>query len=321
MSVRVGVVGMGFMGELHARIYQSMPHVELIGLVEVDFRRKEQLESQFGVPVYTDLNELLTKVDAVSICTPDPYHKEPVLEAFRHRVKVLVEKPLSISYEQGLDILAARPDPTFLMVGHLLRFDARLIHCRDLLRKGSLGKLWYVKIWRNGSLRSGMRNGGRTSVSSFLGIHDIDVLLWLTGLQVKEVHAMGQNFNTKCLDFVHAQLQFDNGVFGTMENTWLNPLERSSDLDAGLKIVGERGMIEVDLSHSSVTVSLTDAGRQFNPDTHYYPMDETIPYGDLRREVEAFVGSVLRNEVPPITGEEGLEAVRIIEWIEGKIQT
>ena len=321
MAIRVGVIGMGLMGELHAQVYRSLPGVTLVGLAEVDAAKHEALRRQFGVPVYADPGELLDQVDAVSVCTPDHLHKEPILEAFRRGVKVLVEKPLGVSVEEAEQVLRARPDPSFLMVGHILRFDPRVIHCRRLIREGALGPLWYVKLWRHNSLNSGRKIGPRTSVTWFLGIHDVELLLWLTGRKAISVNAIGRKLFTPHWDVVHAHIKMEGGVLASVENSWILPVERASGLDAGIKIYGETGTAEINLTHSDVAVSTVRDGRQIQLDTYHWPTDGEVPYGDLRRQLEAFVRSVADNAVPPVTGEQGLEAVRVVERIEQSLET
>lgn len=321
MTLKVGVVGMGLMGTLHAQIYASMPEAELIGLVEMDVARKSDLEQQFRVPVYQGIDEILDKVDALSICTPDHLHKEPILQAFEKGVKVLVEKPLTVSVREAQKILAQRPDPSYLMVGHVLRFDPRVIHCKEIIENGELGPLWRVHIWRHNSLNVGYKIGPRTSVSWFLGIHDIELLLWLTGLKIETVSSIGSKVISPHWDIVQAQFEMEDGVVASIENSWILPTQRSSGLDAGIKIVGEKGMVDINLSHTDVAVSTINRGRQMNLDTYHWPMAGNSPHGDLRRELQSFVNSVIQNEIPPVTGEQGLEAVQMIEYIERSLET
>lgn len=321
MTLKVGVVGMGFMGELHAKIYKSLKDVQLVGVVEVDKSRHKELESQFHIKVYDRIEDLLPHVDAVSVCTPDHLHKEAILKAFRSRVKVLVEKPLSTTLQDSQEILDHRPDSSFLMVGHILRFDPRIIHCKEVLDSGKLGRIWNFKIWRHNSLESGFKIGNRTSVTWYLGIHDIELMLYLTNLKIKKVSAVGQKWYTPNWDYVHAHLHLEEGVFATMENSWIMPVQRSSGLDAGIKIICEKGMIEVNLFHSDVTVSSTNEGRQKSLDTYHWPMEQQVPQGDLRKELQTFVAAVISGSIPPVTGEQALEAVKAIEWIEKSLET
>lgn len=316
MTLRVGVVGMGLMGELHAHIYQSLPEVTLVGVVEVNAARKPMLERQFAVNVYENIRDLLPHVDAVSICTPDHLHKEPVIQAFNQKVKVLVEKPLATSSQDAAEIIGRRPDPSFLMVGHILRFDPRIIHCKELIESGSLGTLWYMKIWRHNSLNSGKKIGPRTSVTWFLGIHDIELLQYLTGFHIASVSATGQKLFTPHWDVVQAHFKMENGMLAALENSWILPTQRSSGLDAGIKVIGEKGMVEVNLSHADVAVSTEKDGRQLYLDTYHWPMENHVPHGDLRREIQTFVSSVAAGTIPPVTGEMALEAVKWTEGIE-----
>jgi len=125
-KVRVAVAGMGLMGDVHTKVLLSLENVEVVGVAESDVSRHEKIRETYGVPVYSDINELLPKVDAITVCTPDNMHKDIILNAFKNGVKVLVEKPLEVSSDICEEIIEAMPDPTYLMVGHILRFDPRV---------------------------------------------------------------------------------------------------------------------------------------------------------------------------------------------------
>ena len=90
-KVKVGVAGIGLMGDLHTRVYQSLPDVEVVGVYEADMSRKKEIENRYSVKVFDTLDEMLSQVYALSVCTPDNLHKDIILKAFENKVKVLVE--------------------------------------------------------------------------------------------------------------------------------------------------------------------------------------------------------------------------------------
>lgn len=318
--IRVGIVGMGLMGDLHTRVYQSLPMVDVVGVYEADLSRMAEIEKKYGVKVFDTLNELLLNIDALSVCTPDNLHKDIILEAFRNKVKVLVEKPLEVSSKACMEIIEARPDETYLMVGHILRFDPRIWHAKHAVETGEIGNILSVNIKRHNNLKGAQKIGKRTSVTWFLGIHDVDLLLWITGLSVKRISAMGKKIYTNFWDYVVSIMEMDNGAVAVVENGWIMPEERASGLDASLKIVGDKGMIEIDLTHNDVYTSYMKNGRMVLLDSCHWPEKDSVPYGDLRIEIESFIDAVRNNTIPAITGEEALEAVKIVELIEENLE-
>src|SRR5690606_27989129 len=189
MSLRVGVIGGGLMGELHARAYAAHPGAELVGVVEPDPDRRHELREALGVPIQGSADELWDRIDAVSVCTPDDQHRAHVLAAFTHGVRVLVEKPLATTEAEADEILAARPDPSYLMVGQILRFDPRAQQAREVVRTGRLGELWSGRVWRCGSRSVGAKIAQRTGVDWFLGVHDVDLVHFVTGTAITDVRA------------------------------------------------------------------------------------------------------------------------------------
>lgn len=316
MSVRVAVAGMGLMGRLHAEVYQAHPDAELVAVVEADPSQHDALQQRFCVPAYGDLVEVLAQVDAVSICTPDHVRTEVLLPAFTHGVRVLVEKPLATSLTEGRELLRACP-PDALMVGQLLRFDPRVQQARDVVQGGHLGEVWSVRCWRSNSTTVAARIAPRTSVDWFLGIHDVDMIRYVTGREIVSVRANASSPLSTSRDLVRGRLALSDGGFADFSWSWILPPARCSGLQAGLEVIGSEGMLEVDLSHNAVGLTTSAAGRQTQLDTYHWPPQRGAPAGDLREEI----GSFLVGGVPPVTGADGLRAVAVVEAVETAAKT
>lgn len=316
-TLRVGVVGGGLMGEVHASVYRALPGVELRWIVEPEAARAAALARQFGVPVHPSADGHWPEVDAASICTPDSIRR-PVLEALRAGAHVLVEKPLATSSAEAAELLAARRSPHHLMVGQLLRFDPRLIQARAA--RSEIGKLWGVRSWRSNSLLAAERLGPRTSVAWFLGIHDVDMARWVTGLEVAEVRAWGRRLVSPHHDWVDVQAVLSDGTPASFHWSWVLPSARAGGLRAGLELIGADGMVEAELSHTALALTARPAARQRQLDVfHWPPHPAGGPGGDLRAELESFVHAVRNGAPPPVTGEEGARAVAVIEAVDRSI--
>lgn len=314
MSVRVAVVGAGLMGRLHAEIYQAHPDAELVAIAEPDVTRHDELRARFGVPVYADSLDALSGADAVSVCTPDHVRRDVLLPAFERGVRVLVEKPLATSLAEARELLAACLAQDALMVGQLLRFDPRVQQAREVVRGGGLGDIWSVRCWRNNSTAVAERIAPRTSVDWFLGIHDVDMVRYVTGREVASVRASASSPLSANRDLVRGELTLAGGGTVDFSWSWILPPQRCSGLQAGLEVIGSEGMLEVDLSHNAVAVTSADAGRQAYLDTYHWPPQRGVPAGDLREELGCFLAAA--GSEPPVTGADGLRAVAVIEAVE-----
>lgn len=321
MSIKVGVVGMGLMGGLHADVYRAMDGVELVGIVEPEPQRRRSEQERLGVEGFAALEPLLDRVDALSVCTPDDQHVDPVSAALAAGRTVLLEKPLGMSIAESQAILEACPDPTRLMVGHLLRFDSRVVQAKRLLDAGSLGRVRYVRAWRANNLWAAGKIGGRASVGWFLGVHDVDLVLWLTGAEVQTASATAAKVVSPNWDLVNATLTLSGDVTVAIENHWLLPDEWTSGMDAGVRVIGEDGMLEVDLGAPDVRLTTREAGRAQEQDTHCWPPEAAGPGGALRAELESFIASVRARSVPAVTGQEALRAVEAVELIHRAIDS
>lgn len=311
--IRAAVVGMGWMGGLHAGVYHRADGVELVGVVEPDESKRERLAAQFSVPIYVDADPLVGACDVVSVCTPDHLHVDAASTFLGAGARVLVEKPLATSVLDAERLLAARPDPDTLTVGHILRFDARVIRMRELIQAGELGDIWHVEVWRNTARGVAVAPSQRTSVAWFLGIHDADLVRFVTGLEVQDLSAIGRAVQSTHADVVYASIRYRDGVVGSMENNWTLPNGRPNRALAGLRVMGSRGALELDLGHYDL-LHATDTGA-VNLDTRTWPSAEWVGRSNIQDEVTAFVEAARTGGPTPVSGEDGLAAVRVVELI------
>ena len=193
-KLRIGIIGMGIMGISHAKAYKAFSEdVEIVGGVEIDAKKGAEAANSLSLECYDTFEELASKgLDAVSICTPDDMHLDYVLKALKCGIRVLCEKPLEVSSERCRMILDAMPDETYIMVGHTMRFDPRVIPIYIALQQKRIGQIVSVKINRSNTVAVAERISPRSNIVQFLGIHDMDLLLWLLGKKLVQAHAYGK---------------------------------------------------------------------------------------------------------------------------------
>ena len=138
----VGVIGVGFMGEMHAKLYSDLPNVELVGLYDQKLARASEIAESLGVKAFGSLEELLAHdgIDAVSICVSDNYHLKPTLAACKAGKHVLLEKPIATNLDDATRIVeAASENNVRFAIGHLLRLDPRYAQLKHYVHGGGIG--------------------------------------------------------------------------------------------------------------------------------------------------------------------------------------
>jgi predicted dehydrogenase len=320
--LRVGVIGVGTFGSLHAQVYSQAEECELIAIADVDEGRLEQVCDALGVEGHVDYRELLGRddVDAVSICTTDELHVEPALAAAGAGKHMLIEKPLALTPAVCDTIIEAAGEAGVkLMVGHILRFDPRYYTAHQRIAQGQIGELVHLSARRNNAFGSARRLAVHTSVLFFLGIHDLDFIHWCVGGMPTRVFAQAvSKVLADTPDTVLALLQFADGPIASLEASWVLPESHPRGLDARFDAVGTTGALYVDGSGGSVVVAHE---RVEQPALWYVPELFGERVGILRDEILHFVRCVIHDQQPVVSGQDGKAAVQVACAIQESYRT
>jgi UDP-N-acetylglucosamine 3-dehydrogenase len=316
-TVRVGVIGVGVFGSLHARVYAEAETAELVAVADVDAGRAAGLAGQYGCASYSDYRELLARsdVDAVSVCTTDRLHAEPVIAALQAGKHVMVEKPLATTLEDcDAMIVAARAAGVTLTVGHILRFDPRYRAAHDAIRAGRIGRPLHIAARRNNRRSAATRLADKTTVHFFLGIHDLDCLLWCLGRPLRHVYAESVPADAASPEAYLCLLRFADGTLASLEVSWALPESYPGRLDAAWEVVGTEGSLYVE--GGGVGTLLHDEAGTEALDNRYYGEVDGRFVGPLRDELHHFL-RCLRDGAPPlVTPEEARSAVEVVLALE-----
>lgn len=322
-QLNVAIVGTGFMGKLYGRILKQLPTARVVAVCDLVEAPMREFAAEIGAAAYpgADVKAMLAvqpEIEAVLICTPEDQHVEAACLAAQAGKHILVEKPLAMTAEGGQRIVdAVREAGVFSMMGYVLRFDPRYSGARDAVAKGEVGDVVHMYARRNTPLFLLRRIGGRVSGTFWVGVHDLDFMLWIKGCPATRVFSRQAGASVaefKVDQAIVSTLQFADGSIATLENVWGVAMTPGRHDRLEFQINGTRGTVEVHPAETGLGVF--NEGSAVYPDTVYMPNLHGRTVGVYRDEIEHFVSSILAGVSPVVTVEDGLKAVVVAEAIE-----
>ena len=319
-NIRWGIIGLGRFGMLHAEAVRDMYGCELAAVCNRNAQKLNDFAKRFPeAAACTDYRELLKSdaVDVVTIATHWQEHLEPAKEALLAGKHVFLEKPMAASAAQCRELLqAAEQSSGKLMVGHICRFDPRAGLARDAVRQGKIGRVVSMHAKRNLPVAPGHIRLNKISPLMGDGIHDADLMMWLTGRVPTRVYAR----NVRVHDFDYpdlgwAMLDFEDSAVGVIETNWCLPPNVPTVIDAALEVVGTEGKLTIDCSVTGFAVINADGNKM--SDTVYWPELHGRRVGALISELSYFADCIRSNSAPTvITPKEAAQAVIVMEAAE-----
>lgn len=295
MTLKVGVIGVGFFGARHARIYAEHPAADLVGVCDTDAGQLAQVSRALGARAFSDFNDLLALpgLDAVSICLPDRLHEAAAIAATKARKAILLEKPFAHTADAARRIIAAvEANGARLMIGHILRFDPRYVQVFDAAAPEVLGDPIHLRAKRNATRATARRLGDNSSILFYMGVHDIDAMQWIGRSNITRVYAQKREaLGTGNEDAFYAVLNFENGAIGSLDYSWAWPDGLMNGFRSAFEIVGTKTAAALDVSDQGLYFT-TDAGTS-GGDTHLWPEINGRIAGDLADELDHFVKATL----------------------------
>jgi predicted dehydrogenase len=311
--MRTAVIGVGYLGRFHAQKYAILPNSELVGIADPSGAARDAVSAELGVASYADYRELLGRVDAVSIVTPTPFHFTAAREFLEAGAHVLVEKPMTTTVEEGVALIeAARNADRVLQVGHLERFNAAVQAVQPILT--------VPRFIESARLAPFKHRGTDVDVVLDLMIHDIDLILSIVRSPVVAVDAIGTRVFSQEIDIANARLRFANGC---VANATASRVSRKTE--RRLRLVQDDAYLSMDLQQKVLTVIRKGVGVGADGMPQVAIEESSYEQGDaLKAEIEAFLDAAATGCAPPVTGEDGLLALRtaisIAEQVESSMR-
>jgi len=315
-ALRVGVVGLGAFGESHLRAFRGIPGVEVTAVVSRRPDHARDIASRYSVSRwYSDFNDLCNDpdIDAITICTEESGHVAPAVAALAAGKHVLVEKPLATTTADALAIFeAARASSGILMPAHIVRFEPRFAAMKQARDNGSLGRIAALHARRNRP-RNTLETYGRCHPALVTAIHDLDIMLWLTGELPHTVHARHRlERDADGVYGIWATLDFPSGTIATIEATWMMPAGTGTANADTFALTGTRGSVTIDMSQAGI--QFLEPDQTSTPDTGYEPLVHGSIAGALQSELMYFARQAQNPQLPAIvTAADGVRAVVLAE--------
>jgi len=295
----VAVIGTGFWGRNHARVFKELAETELLAICDIDAERARSVAKQFGVTPYTNTGKMVRNenIEAVSICTWSTSLAREALKALKAGKNVLVEKPMAESVKQAENLLkTAEKEGLHLTVGFLMRFIPGLQHIRNALEDKTLGEPVCASAKRVGQWPERI---GDVGVVKDTAIHDLDVMRYVFDEDPVAVYAKtGSIAHRKFEDYAQIMLAFKGGKSAFIESNWLTPYKTRVFM-----ITGSEAIMKLDYITQELTIE--NARETVQP---RYTVHEP-----LKLELQHFAKCITEKEKPLVTGEDGLEALKLAE--------
>ena len=349
MQIRLGVIGAGIYGTNLLRVFRQVQYeglARLVAVADIDEDIVKQQQESFGIKGYIDYKEMLEKenLDAIGIATPDHLHREISLDVAEQGKHLFVEKPLDMTV-QGCDeiINTASRNNILLQVDFHKRFDRPFMALRNEIQTGKLGKIQYGYVWMEDTIEVPYEWlpswAPNSSPAWFLGTHYFDLLRWVFQCNVVKVYATGHKgkliaLGVDTFDSIQAKLEFENKATINIDVSWILPKSFGSMVNGGLRIIGTKGIWEIDGQNRGVE-KCTEEKVGVQTPNYYMKLEEKDLYGHavytgfIIDSIKSFVKNVhlIKNggrlqdlKGKYASGEDGREATRIASAIHESIE-
>ncbi|MDU0457472.1 MAG: Gfo/Idh/MocA family oxidoreductase [Geobacteraceae bacterium] len=296
--MRTAVIGVGYLGNFHAQKYAAIEGVELVGVVDNDLKRAEEIAGKLGTRAYADHRELIGKVDAVSVVVPTQYHHAVARDFLAAGVHVLIEKPITVTIEEADELIAlAESNGAVFQVGHLERFNPVLVALDGILHDPL-----FIESVRIAPFKP---RGTDVNVVLDLMIHDIEIIQHIVKSPVERVDAIGAPVFTGEEDIANARILFKNGCVANVTASRI-----SLKSERKMRIFQRDAYITLDFQNRKVLTAQKGSGELF-PGVPNVKVDEReLGEADaLRSEIESFISAIREGKPPQVSGSDGRMAL------------
>ncbi|MGH9616137.1 MAG: Gfo/Idh/MocA family protein [Acidobacteriaceae bacterium] len=330
-KVRIGVIGLGIMGELYVKIYAAHPLAQVIAVSSRRQSRVDEIQKQYGVEAgYTNYRKMLERkdLDAVVIATPDAHHFIPARDVLESGKHAFVEKPFTTNVAEADDLIRiAKKMNLKIQVAFNHRWLSPYQQAKTAIAKGEIGDPLAGYARKNDTIfvaTDYIDWASQTTPAWFLSSHDIDLMRWFFDSEPTEARAWGRKSvlaarGIDTYDIIQAQVKFASGAFATFESAWVYPNTFPSIVDSFVEVVGGAGHIHMDRKCESIEMS---TAKQFSYPKGFLNLEI---FGRMRGAfpscLEDFLYAILDDTAPRVTGLEGRQVTATLEAIHKSLES
>ena len=300
-KIPVGVIGVGYLGEHHARVYSTLSDAQLVGVSDTNLEHGKEIAKRYHTTFYPNYKHLLERVEAISVAVPTYYHFKISQEALQRNTHLLVEKPISKTVEEADHLVRlARKKSLKIHVGHIERFNPALLTVKDEIQTPL-----FIESHR---LQQYNSRGTDVAVVLDLMTHDLDIVLHYIKSPIRRIDALGIPVLTETEDLANARLEFENGSVAN-----LNASRVSKKSLRKIRFYQKNTYITVDtLNHKAEVYRKKDGRDGPSIERSAPPIRQEEP---LLLELKSFLQSIQGVSTELTTGEEGKAGLEIAHQI------
>lgn len=318
--LKVGLIGVGYLGKIHLKILLETHEFELIGFHDIDKETSASISKQYNVKAYDLETELIDDCEALIIVTPSNTHFEIASVAIKKGKHVFLEKPVTSTVEEAKLLLGLEKEAGVkIQVGHVERFNPAFVSAIPFINKPQ-----YIEIHR---LAQYNPRGTDVSVTLDLMIHDLDILLKIVGSNIKNIHAFGTKTISSTVDFVNARIEFENG---TIANLTTNRMSLNNMRN--IRVYQNNGIVNINLLDKVTEVIqfknadknsqnlVIKSGTKLPDKELVFQHPIILPTNAIKEELLAFHNSITTGSKPVVTIEDAIGVLSLAYSIDEKIQ-
>ncbi len=314
-KLRLGVVGAGYIGKLHARKYSAMEDIDLVGIADIDFKRAQEMARKYNTRAYKSYSELVPHVDGLSLTVPTISHFDLGNDILNHGIHLLVEKPITLKPEDADKLIeTAKKNHAVLQVGHIERFNPAIIKMESLVSRPIFIESHRLSVFT--------KRGTDVDVVLDLMIHDLDIILHIVHSEIKEIDAIGMSVISDKIDIANARIIFFDGTVANLTASRV-----SNESFRVLRIFQADSNISVDYGKRKLNLTQFTRDNKSSAGLPHivYKEEEFSDSDPLKDQIRSFVEAIKNGTKPKISGVDGKKALaaalNIIDRIKRKSKT
>lgn len=296
-KIKCGVAGVGYLGQHHARIYNSLVSCELVGVFDPDFKTQKKVSEEYKCNTFNNLEDLANSCEVVSIVAPTDRHAEVAIPIMKLGCHVLIEKPLCVNLAEAEEILTvAKQNCSIVQVGHIEHYNPVM----EFLEK-AVCQPRYLTVER---LAPFQPRGTEVGVVLDLMIHDIGIVMALVGSPISKIDAIGVRVLSETEDIANARIVFENGCVANLSASRVSEKKARE-----IRVFQDSGYLSLDFMNQKGHIIKKEGGVLSKT---VVPVDQGEP---LALELESFISCIIESKAPKtdaIFGKSALEVALLI---------